>query len=109
MAQKGEIHLDILIKREGSYFSAHCLQFDLVATDDTMIGVQKAIIDLCLSHIENSIANDNLEYMFSPAPKEVWAEYFASMAKHECQIKQSSLPTSPTQYHSFHIQEVACA
>ena len=69
MAQKAIFHLDVLIKKEKDYYSAHCLQFDLVATDDTLEKVQKAIRDLCVSHIENSVANDNMEYLFSPAPK----------------------------------------
>ena len=34
-----------------------------------------AIKNLCIAHIENSIENGNMEFLFSPAPKEVWAEY----------------------------------
>jgi hypothetical protein len=40
MVQKAIFHLDVLIKKEKDYFSAQCLQFDLVATDDTLEGVQ---------------------------------------------------------------------
>ena len=70
--KEARLRLDVLIKREEDYFSAHCLQFDLVATDDTREGAKKAIMDLCLAHIENSISNNNVEYMFSPAPQEEW-------------------------------------
>jgi hypothetical protein len=88
MAQRAIFHLDVLIKREKEYYSAHCLQFDLVATDNTFEGVQKAIKDLCIAHIENSIANDNMEYLFSPAPKEIWTEYFTGLEAAGCQVKQ---------------------
>jgi hypothetical protein len=108
MAQKAIFHLDVLIKKEKDYYSAHCLQFDLVATDDTLKKVQKAIRDLCVSHIENSIANDNMEYLFSPAPKEVWAEYFTRLEAAGCQIKHETLPSPVKTHPSFSIQEVAC-
>jgi hypothetical protein len=32
------MRLDILIKKEQDYYIAHCLQFDLVATDETKEG-----------------------------------------------------------------------
>jgi len=108
MAQKAIFHLDVLIKKEMDYFSAHCLQFDLVATDDTLEGAQKAIKDLCIAHIENSIANDNMEYLFSPAPKEIWTEYFTRLEAAECQVKYETLPSPVKTHPSFSIQEVAC-
>ncbi len=78
MSVNPEMRLDILIKREEDYYLAYCLQFDLVATDDTKEGVRKAIIVLCRAHIEFSLKNENMEYLFSPAPKEVWAEYYSN-------------------------------
>ncbi len=108
MAQKTEFHLDILIKKEEDSYSAHCLQFDLVATDDTLERVQKAIKDLCAAHIANSIANENMEFLFSPAPQEVWAEYYASLGNQKCEVKQEILPAPGKSRPTFHIQEVSC-
>lgn len=68
------IRLDILIKKEDDHYLAHCLQFDIVTTDETIFGVQKAINDLCIAHIQFSTKHDNVEYLFHPAPPEVWAE-----------------------------------
>ena len=73
------MRLDILVKKEQDYYVAHCLQFDLVATDETKEGVRKAIAELCEAHIEFSLKNNHTEYLFSPAPKEVWAEYYTAM------------------------------
>jgi hypothetical protein len=108
MAQKTEFHLDILVKKEEDYYSAHCLQFDLVATDNTPQGAKKAIKDLCIAHIANSIANENMEFLFSPAPQEVWAEYYASLENQKCEVKQESLPAPEKSHPAFHIQEVSC-
>lgn len=108
MPQKSEFHLDILIKKEKEYYSAHCLQFDLIATDDTIEGAKKAIKDLCIAHIENSIANENIDFLFSPAPQEVWAEYFSSLENRKCKVKQKNLSALKKSRSSFHIQEVSC-
>ncbi len=96
MNKNAEIRLDILIRKVEDHYEAHCLQFDIVATDDAMEAVQKTIIELCVAHIRFSLENDNMAYLFSPAPQEAWAEYFAlandpgSMS----QLKKIDLPPS---------------
>ena len=107
MNRKAEIRLDILIKKEKDYFLAHCLQFDIVTTADTLEEVRKDIIDLCRAHIEFSHEHDNLDYLFSPAPKEVWAEYLAMSQKEECDVENLSLNDSPGM-NPFTAQEVYC-
>lgn len=96
------MRLDILIKKEQDCYIAHCLQFDLVATDETKEGVSEAIVDLCKAHIDFSLKNDNMEYLFSPAPKEVWAEYYLA-------VKQSSCPSDAKEMiPPFMAQEILC-
>ena len=107
MGQKAEFRLDILIKKEEDYFLAHCLQFDLVATADTLEDVRRNIIDLCRAHIEYANEYDNLEYLFSPAPKEVWAEYLAMSQKEGCDVETTSLDSSPAM-NPFTTQEIYC-
>jgi predicted RNase H-like HicB family nuclease len=107
MGQKAKIRLDILIKKEENYFLAHCLQFDIVTTADTLKDVRKDIIDLCRAHIEYAHAHDNLEYLFSPAPKEVWAEYLAMSKKEDCDVEKTSFNDTPWM-NPFTTQEVYC-
>lgn len=107
MGRKAEIRLDILIKKEEDYFLAHCLQFDLVTTANTLKDVRKDIIDLCRAHIEYAHEYDNLEYLFSPAPKEVWAEYLAMSKKEDCDVESTPLDNSPWM-NPFTTQEVYC-
>lgn len=101
---KAEFRLDVLIKREEDYYVAHCLQFDIVATADTLDEVRKGVIDLCKAHIEYSYENDNLEYLFSPAPKEIWSEYLATFNK-DCDVEQTKIE-SPPAINPFCVQEV---
>jgi hypothetical protein len=106
--KRADIRLDILIKREEDYYLAHCLQFDIVATDDSLVRVKEAIIDLCLAHIENSVQNDNLAYLFSPAPKEVWAEYLTMTKDASCEVSSGSFKEKIPSLPPFIIQEVIC-
>jgi len=107
-----EIRLDVLIKKEEDYYSAHCLQFDIVTTDDSMEAVQKAILDLCVAHIRFSHENNNMDYLFSPAPTEAWAEYYAHLSDGKCTFDHKklqvqldhSLPLVPP----FMVQEIFC-
>ncbi len=107
MGQKAEIRLDILIKQVDDYFQAHCLQFDIVTTSDSLEDVRKDIIDLCRSHIENAHEYDNLDHLFSPAPKEVWTEYLAMSRKKECDVITLPIDDSP-HVKPFSAQEIYC-
>ena len=71
------MHKELKTRRSGcerSELPDNCL----VASDDTIGAVQKAIINLRVVYIQFSVKHDNLDYLFQPAPEEVWAEYFAS-------------------------------
>lgn len=107
MGKKAEFRLDILIKKEEDYYLAHCLQFDIVATNDTLDGVRKDIIDLCRAHIDYAYEYDNLEYLFSPAPKEVWSEYLAMSKKDDCDVESKPLDNS-LERNPFSVQEIYC-
>lgn len=108
------IRLDILVKREKDYYLAHCLQFDLVTTDETIKGVQQGIIDACIAHIQFSHKNDNMDYLFSPAPQEAWSEYYVFLSDPNCssESKQLKIPLKgkekPSSLPAFMIQEILC-
>ena len=68
--------VNILIKKEDGLFVAHCLEFDIVATGDTFIQAQKDVVALICAQIDYAFSNDNLDNLFHPAPKEVWAEFY---------------------------------
>jgi hypothetical protein len=107
MVGNADLRLDILIKQEEDYFLAHCLQFDLVVTADTLEEVKKDIIEVCSEHIRFSLENNNAEYLFSPAPKDVWTEYLTMTLKEDCDVNSQSLKNIPCSL-PFMVQEVIC-
>ncbi len=109
-----DFRLDVLIKKEDDYYIAHCLQFDLVATDDTLKGVQKSIIELCNAHIQFSYKNNNTDYLFSPAPNKIWNEYLALLNDPSCtfELKKLEIPVidrkPEAMLPAFMVQEILC-
>lgn len=92
----------ILIKSTPRGFSAHCLELDLCEEAPTMVEVNEQIKNVIIAHITFAIENDNLAYLFNPAPEIVWTEYFESAAKAEHDVikitakhptKKANLPT----------------
>lgn len=66
------ISLHVLIFEEDGEWVAHCLEFDIVATAIDITAVKKDIFDLIKAHIEYAIENNNMAYLFNPAPPEAW-------------------------------------
>ncbi|MDR3568242.1 MAG: hypothetical protein P4L43_09470 [Syntrophobacteraceae bacterium] len=76
-APSGAVTFSILIKKTEQYgFVAHCLELDLVATAATMEAVKADIFDVIVAQVHHAFANDNLEYLYHPAPSEVWKEFY---------------------------------
>jgi hypothetical protein len=77
MKNVGSITLNIMIKKEGKEFIAHCLELDIVATAKTKKSVIDDMISLITAQIEYAFLNDNLAYLFRPAPSEIWEEFYS--------------------------------
>jgi len=71
-------HLDVLLYRDEQQWVAHCLQLDLVEYGHTRKAAQAAILDVIRAHIEYAIEHDNMEYLFHPAPSDVWKLFLKS-------------------------------
>lgn len=71
------VTFSILIKQTKEYgFVAHCLELDLVATADTLEAVKADILDVIIAQVRYAFVNDNIEYLYHPAPPEVWREFY---------------------------------
>ena len=88
---KNGMIFNILIKREGETYIAHCLELDIVATADSLDTLHSDIIDLIVAQVDYAFSNDNLENLYHPAPAEVWAEFYSCKEKKENRIKLDSL------------------
>jgi hypothetical protein len=68
------VKLNVLIYHEEGEWVANCLQMDLVATGNTEREVENDIIDLIKCQVVYAFQNDNLGFIFKPAPAEEWAK-----------------------------------
>jgi hypothetical protein len=73
----------VLIRKETDAWVAHCLELNLVAEADTMEQVESDIIDIIAAHVRYALENDNLSYMFHPAPPDVWKDFFRCADREE--------------------------
>ena len=66
----------ILIKdREDGKWIAHCLELDIVTVAPTFEEARIDILELIEAQIRYAAENDNWDYLYRDAPKEVWDEY----------------------------------
>ena len=70
--------LKILIKelQEGDWL-AHCLELDIVTVAPSPQEATDDILELICAQIRYAAENDNWDYLYKDAPKEVWDEYLA--------------------------------
>jgi predicted RNase H-like HicB family nuclease len=66
----------VVIRQEPDGWVAHCLELNLVTVAETVNEAESDIIDVIESHVRYALENDNLEYMYHPAPLSVWKDFF---------------------------------
>ena len=93
-AEKKSLNFNILIKEEKDYYIAHCLELDIVATGHNKETVQNEIVDLIKAQVGYAFANNNLDYLYHPAPPEVWKEYFECKESWERNIETEANHTN---------------
>ena len=87
---------NVLIKKEGGLFLAHCLELDLVATAKTFSQVKKEMKDIIETQVDYAFSNDNLDHLYRPAPAEVWREFYScqEMQEEKLDIRSSFKKTN---------------
>ncbi|MBU1262211.1 MAG: hypothetical protein KKG06_04350 [Bacteroidetes bacterium] len=76
--RRGMFHLDVLIEKENNHYTAHCLQFDLVADGKTKESAKKNIMDVIVEYICFAYRNNWEKFVFKPAPQEYWEKLCCS-------------------------------
>ena len=66
------LEFHVLINEEDDLYSAHCLEFDIVAEGSTIPEVKKNIIISIINYISFAVENDRTDRMHTPAPAEYW-------------------------------------
>ena len=82
---------NILIKLIDDQYVAHCLELDIVATSKDQDQVESDIVNLIKVQVDYAFSNDNLEFLYRPAPSEVWQEFYACKEQIEKKFKIESV------------------
>ena len=77
-------------------FVAHCLNFDIVATAETMEEAERRLDALVRFHIESYLRTNGAACLSSPAPKEFFNSYSESL-RHGGALPSSTLRISVPQ------------
>jgi hypothetical protein len=76
----------VLVRCEEGLWVAHCLELDLVTEADTREQACEDMADVITAHVRYALENDNMEYLYHPAPQEVWKTYF------DCRNSKKGIP-----------------
>jgi hypothetical protein len=77
MAQKAvSMVFNVLARRKGDMWIAHCLELDVVTTAESVENLKKDMEDLILAQVDYAFSNDNLDNLYHPAPPEVWKSFY---------------------------------
>ncbi len=89
-AENKSLIFNVLIKEEEDCYMAHCLELDIVATAKSQEAVQSDVIDLIRAQVGYAFSNNNLDYLYHPAPSEVWKEFFECKKSWEEKVKTTT-------------------
>lgn len=87
MAREESFPFKVLIKEEPDTWVAHCLELNLVAEAETAEQVEADIIDIIIAHVKYAVENNNLAYMYHPAPPEVWEDFLKCADREEASYR----------------------
>ena len=90
------LSVNVLAKKEGKTWTGHCLELDIVVTANSLEKLKKDLSDLIIAQVDYAFSNDNLDYLYHPAPPEVWEEFFKCKKQVENRIKVN--PTKKTTF-----------
>ncbi|MCI0692318.1 hypothetical protein L0337_09985 [candidate division KSB1 bacterium] len=76
-----EIYVHILIDKEDDLYTAHCLEFDIVADGKTVTEARQEILKAIVNHVSFCIATNNTDNIMNPAPGEYWNKYYFKSKK----------------------------
>jgi hypothetical protein len=93
--------VNVLLKEDQELCIAHCLELDLVTTGSSYGDAQKDIVDCIIAQVHYAFENDNLDFLFHPAPPEIWAEFFSCKEQVESRHRVPVKPKNTTSLKSF--------
>lgn len=92
------LSVNILAKKEGDIWTGHCLELDIVVTANSIEKLRKELTDLIVAQVDYAFSNDNLNYLYHPAPPEIWKEFFNCKKQLEDRIQVKSKSKKKTAF-----------
>jgi hypothetical protein len=87
MAKEENFSFKVLIRKEPDAWVARCLELNLIAEAETAEQVESDIIDIIIAHVRYALENDNLGFMYHPAPMSVWKDFFRCSDREEASYR----------------------
>jgi hypothetical protein len=100
------ISLRVVFYKRGRLWIAHCLEFDLCGDGSTRQAALASLSTAIGLQIEHSMAHDNWNNLFTPAPSEIQAMFFSGkptdQAEMQLKIEQTdNVAFEEQQYREF--------
>lgn len=93
VCSKGEANLTCLTYKDGDFYIAHCLEFDIVGQGQTIEEAKKELAELIFEQIQYATEIDvEDKSLFHPAPQKYWDDVRYIVSK---RIKNELLKTPP--------------
>jgi len=90
MQNETSMIFNVLLKKDADLYVAHCLELDIVATSKDKVKAKAEMLDLIIAQVDYAFSNNNLEYLYRPAPSEVWQEFYTCKKQIEKKIRIKS-------------------
>jgi hypothetical protein len=85
----------VLIDQENDIFTAHCLEFDIVADGKTSNQAVQNLLDCVANHISFCLETGNVDNILNPAPKEYWNRFYFCSNKMELPSGSKKIKQTP--------------
>ena len=92
MRKKAQLSFNVLITKDNGQFVAHCLELDIVCVAETENKVMKELSDSIVNQVSYALSNDNVGYLYRPAPDNFWKEYLESSTRVEGELHVYEIP-----------------
>ncbi len=96
--------VNVLVSQEEGIYTAHCLELDIVAEGPDKQEVLEEIQGLITAAVDYAFSNDNLAYLYRPAPRDVWEAFYRCLSDteglEEFEIKAEIHPSFSDPHHA---------
>ena len=87
-----DVHVSIVVYPDAEQYAAHCLEMDIVTTAPSVDEAVADVLDLIAAHLTFAYQNDNTDYIYRPAPPEIWRMFAEAQRRARVQPQSAACP-----------------